>query len=64
MTILNHSQENRTGQQPYKSVLKGSIFRCSPLQRKTVNYTEISRQLNINVYKTRNGCLYSPGIVH
>ena len=27
-----------------------------------VNYSEISRQLNQNGYKTRNGCLYSPGI--
>jgi len=28
-----------------------------------VNYSEISRQLNQNGYKTRNGCSFCPGIV-
>ena len=28
-----------------------------------VNYSEISRQLNQNGYKTRNGCTFCPGIV-
>jgi len=28
-----------------------------------VNYSEISRQLNLNGYKTRNGCSFCPGIV-
>jgi len=28
-----------------------------------VNYSEISRQLNENGYKTRNGCSFCPGIV-
>ena len=28
-----------------------------------VNYSDISRQLNQNGYKTRKGCLFSPGIV-
>jgi DNA invertase Pin-like site-specific DNA recombinase len=28
-----------------------------------INLSEISRQLNLNGYKTRNGCNFSPGIV-
>ena len=28
-----------------------------------INLSEISRQLNLNGYKTRNGCRFSPGIV-
>ena len=28
-----------------------------------LNYSEISKQLNSNGYRTRNGCLFSPGIV-
>jgi hypothetical protein len=35
MTSLTHSQYNRTGQQPYNSVPKGSIFQGSPLLRWT-----------------------------
>ena len=34
MTILNHPQYNRKGQQPYNIVPKGSIFQCSPATRK------------------------------
>ena len=28
-----------------------------------INLSEISKALNNNGYKTRNGCLYSPGTV-
>lgn len=28
-----------------------------------INYSELSRQLNLNGYKTRNGCFYSAGTV-
>jgi len=28
-----------------------------------LNYSEISKQLNFNGYRTRNGCQFSPGIV-
>jgi hypothetical protein len=28
-----------------------------------LNYAEISKQLNFNGYRTRNGCQFSPGIV-